>query len=148
MTSSTAGAPTTFSADQVRAHRIAANDTVKLAVLAGPGHGSSSTVVFEIWEPGGSQPPNSHPNSAETFVVLSGNGVAYSDSHETLLARGDTITLMPGSVHRIVNLSATDRLYTLTIMHTDGGFAALIESGPCVDLDAADLAVLRGSDLS
>lgn len=144
MTRPTPAAPLLLSADAVQCHRISATDTVKLAVLAGPDTGSPTTVVFEVWEPGGSQPPNSHPDSAETFVVLSGSGIAYSDAHEEPLAPGDTITLMPGSVHRIVNTSPTARLYTLTIMHVDGGFAKLIQRGPAAELDEADLDVLRG----
>ena len=41
---------------EITAHHITAGDTVKLAVLTGPRDGSPTTVVFEIWEPGGAQP--------------------------------------------------------------------------------------------
>lgn len=40
-----------------------------------------------------------------------------------------------------------DRLYAFTMKRKDAGFAALIESGPRVDLDPANEDVLRGSDL-
>jgi mannose-6-phosphate isomerase-like protein (cupin superfamily) len=115
---------------------------VKLAVLAGPATGSPTTVVLEVWEPGGAQPPNSHAESSETFVVLSGRASAQSDERVVQLEAGDTLTLMPGSVHRIVNSSATDRLYTLTVMQADGGFADLITRGPVAEVDESDLAVL------
>ena len=101
--------PQTFPAAAISAFRISPQDTVKLAVLAGPSTGSSATVVFEIWEPGGAQPPNSHPDSAETFVVLRGTATAYSDEHVQPLQAGDTLVLPAGSVHRIVNTSPTER---------------------------------------
>lgn len=126
----------------VLAHHISAGDTVKLAVLAGPADGSATTVVFEVWEPGGAQPPNSHQDSSETFVVLAGRGRAFSDEHEIDLSAGDTLTLQPGSIHRIVNTSATERLYSITIMQNDDGFADMINGGPVATLDEADLAVL------
>lgn len=138
-----ADAPVLLRSSEIVAHHIAPNETVKLAVLSGPATGSGTTVVFEIWEPGGSQPDNSHDDSAETFVVLSGHATAHSDEHTVSIAAGDTLVLQPGSVHRIVNDSATERLYTLTVMQEDGGFAELITSGPRADLDEADLAVLR-----
>ncbi|MDQ1702132.1 MAG: hypothetical protein QOF57_1384 [Frankiaceae bacterium] len=131
--------------DDVVAHWITPGDTVKLAVLSGPSAGSRTTVVFEVWEPGGAQPYNSHSDSSETFVVLAGNGVADSDGNLATLAAGDTITLPVGSRHRITNTSASERLYTITIMANDDGFADLIERGPLAPLDDEDLAVLRGA---
>lgn len=136
-------APVVRPVGQVVAHRISPSDTVRLAVLSGPAQGSSTTVVFEVWEPGGSQPPNSHPVSTETFVVLAGRGTAYSDDHVREIEPGDVLVLPPGSVHRIVNGSADERLYTITVMAPDEGFAYLIERGPVAYLDPADLAVLR-----
>ncbi len=139
------GAPVLRPPDDVEAHHISAGDTVKLAVLSGPRDGSDTSVSFEVWEPGGSQPPNSHSDSTETFIVLKGTGRAYSDEHVRDLVAGDVLVLAQGSTHRIENTSATDRLYTITVMAPDAGFAALIEQGPTTRLDAADLAVLRGS---
>jgi quercetin dioxygenase-like cupin family protein len=125
-------------------HFIGENRTVKLAVLAGPADGSGTTVVFEVWEPGGSQPDNSHEESTETFVVLQGSATAYSDEHVAELVPGNVIVLPEGSVHHIVNTSTTERLYTLTVMANDGGFSDLITTGPAAEFDAADLAVLTG----
>jgi mannose-6-phosphate isomerase-like protein (cupin superfamily) len=58
------------------------------------------------------------------------------------LGPGDVIVLPATSVHHIVNTSTTDRLYTITVMENDGGFADLIFSGPEAFLDDADAAVL------
>lgn len=113
---------------------ISPADTVRLATLVRPADGTAASVFFEVWEPGGSQPPNSHPGSAEIFVVLRGTGRAYSDGHVAGLRAGDVLVLPPGSVHRIENTSATERLYAVTIMADDqgalpGGFAALVDRG-------------------
>lgn len=135
-------APVVKTLADVTPHHIGGNRTVKLAVLSGPADGSSTTVVFEIWEPGGAQPDNSHAESTETFVVLQGTARAHSDEHVTELRPGSVIVLPAGSVHHIVNTSASERLYTLTVMENDGGFAELIETGPVATLDAQDAAVL------
>jgi uncharacterized protein YjlB len=134
--------------DQVVPHLISPADTVRLACLAGPADNSPASVFFEAWEPGGAQPDNSHPDSAEIFVVLSGHGIAYSDEHTLPIGPGDVLVLPPGSVHRIENTSATERLYTVTIMSVDqgalpGGFAALVQAGTPTEWDHADQAVLR-----
>jgi mannose-6-phosphate isomerase-like protein (cupin superfamily) len=131
---------------------ISAGDAVRLAALAGPADGSSASVFFEVWEPGGAQPPNSHPSSAEIFVILSGSGTAHSDDYSAELRAGDVLLLHPGSVHRIENTSASERMYAVTIMVNDsgalpGGFAALVADGTSAAWDDQDLAVLGGAHL-
>jgi mannose-6-phosphate isomerase-like protein (cupin superfamily) len=54
------------------------------------------------------------------------------------------LVLPPNSVHRIVNTGA-GRLYAITTMTPDAGFADLVEAGELTVLDAADLAVLSGT---
>lgn len=111
------------------AYLISPADTVRLAELAGPKQGSGTSVFLEIWEPGGAQPLNSHPDSAEIFIVLSGTAKAHSDEHSVDLTAGDVLVLQPGSEHRILNTSETDKLYTITVMASDGGFAKLVTDG-------------------
>ena len=123
--------------------RIAAGDTTRLAVLAEPAaDGAGCSVFFEIWDPGGAQPPNSHPDSDEIFTFLAGSGVAHCDGHEVDVAAGDTLVLPAGTVHRIVNVG-TDRMYAVVTMVQDHGFAAFVRRGVPAPLDAEDLAVLR-----
>jgi quercetin dioxygenase-like cupin family protein len=112
-----------------------------------PADGTATSVFYEVWEPGGSQPPNSHPDSTEIFVVLRGTGRAYSDGHVADLRAGDVLVLPPGSVHRIENISVRERLYTVTIMANDpgalpGGFAALVDKGTPARWENADRDVL------
>jgi mannose-6-phosphate isomerase-like protein (cupin superfamily) len=136
--------------DDVAPQLISPGDTVKLALLAGPRDGSSTSVFFEVWEPGGSQPDNSHPGSTEIFVILSGTGRAHSDEHVVDLEAGDALVLHPGSTHRIVNTSDTNRLYAVTVMAADGGalpggFAELVAKGTVVEWDGTDRAILGGA---
>jgi mannose-6-phosphate isomerase-like protein (cupin superfamily) len=129
---------------------ITPGDRVKLALLAGPADGSPTSVFLEVWEPNASQPDNSHTDSCEIFVILSGRGKAYSDEHEVELAPGDVLVLAEGSVHRIENSSATERMYALTVMATDagamdGGFAELVSKGLAEPMDSLDLTTLFAS---
>lgn len=131
----------------LRKFSIAAGDSVRQIYLAGPAEGSRASVYFEVWDPLGSQPVNSHPGSAEVFVVLSGNGRAHSDEHVIDLAPGDVLVLPEKSAHRIENLSATERMYAVTVMVDDpqameGGFAQLVTQGVAEALDPLDLLTL------
>jgi mannose-6-phosphate isomerase-like protein (cupin superfamily) len=140
-------APITRHLDDVTPKLISPADTVRLATLVRPADGTGTSVFYEVWEPGGSQPPNSHPDSTEIFIVLRGSGRAHSDEHITDLRAGDVLVLPPGSVHRIENTSPTERLYTVTIMARDagavpGGFAALVDAGTPTGWDDTDRDVL------
>lgn len=125
------------------AYRISPGDTVRLAVLRPPDDQYGASVFFEVWDPGGAQPPNSHAGSVETFFFVAGSGVAYCDGLATPVAAGDLLVLPARSVHRIVN-TGPGRLYAVTTMTPDGGFAALVTAGTPVELDADDLAVAAG----
>jgi mannose-6-phosphate isomerase-like protein (cupin superfamily) len=136
--------------DDLTPHVIPPVETVKLACLAGPADGTSTSVFFEVWEPGGAQPDNSHPDSAEIFVFLSGHGIAYSDEYSVDVGPGDVLILPAGSVHRIENTSISERMYTVTIMADDdgalpGGFAQLVAAGPPALWDDVDEAALRST---
>nr|WTB28210.1 cupin domain-containing protein [Streptomyces sp. NBC_00830]WTB35871.1 cupin domain-containing protein [Streptomyces sp. NBC_00830] len=142
--------PTVRRLDQVAPQLISPSDTVRLALLAGPADGSPTSVFYEVWEPGGAQPDNSHPDSTEIFVVFAGQGIAHSDEHSVPIGPGDVLVLPPGSVHRIENTSATERMYTVTVMAEDtgampGGFAALVAAGTVSEWDDTDRSVLGGS---
>ncbi|MCW2893633.1 MAG: hypothetical protein QOG28_2273 [Trebonia sp.] len=65
-------APVVRHLDDVLPKLISPADTVRLATLVRPSDGTDTSVFFEVWEPSGAQPPNSHPDSTEVFVVLRG----------------------------------------------------------------------------
>jgi mannose-6-phosphate isomerase-like protein (cupin superfamily) len=127
---------------ELPAYLISPDDTVRLAELAGPKQGSSTSVFLEIWEPGGAQPLNSHADSAEIFIVLSGQARAHSDDSVVELSAGDVLVLRPGSEHRIINTSDTGKLFTITVMANDGGFAELVTDGTATQLTAAEISAL------
>ncbi|UFU07049.1 cupin domain-containing protein [Ruania halotolerans] len=138
----TGAAPVIRKLTDLPAFHIDPQDTVKLALLAGPEHGTNTSVFLEVWEPGGAQPVNSHEESAEIFLVLAGEAEAHSDDEVVPLRAGDVLILQEGSEHRIINTSATENLYTVTIMANDGGFAKLVTDGTQVPLTGEDAGVL------
>lgn len=64
------------------------------------------------------------------------------------MRQGDVLILTKGSVHKIRNTSATERLYTVTIMTVDNegsmphGFEHLVAAGTPTTLDDEDKAAL------
>jgi mannose-6-phosphate isomerase-like protein (cupin superfamily) len=135
--------PISISQEELQMHYISAGDTVRLGVLAGP-EISPVTVILESWDEGGSQPPNSHPASTELFLFLSGQGVANCDGNEVAVKAGDTLVLPRTSVHFIRNTGA-GRMYSVTLMSPDDGFADLVRRGPLAETDDEDRAALASS---
>jgi mannose-6-phosphate isomerase-like protein (cupin superfamily) len=91
------------------------------------------TLVVEIFEPGGRTPPNTHSMAEEAFFVLRGEGVAHADGASHALAAGDTLVLRPGVEHVVEN-TGPGKLYCLTFMAPNEGFAELIRGGTPVAL--------------
>ena len=91
--------------------------------------------------PGGATPPNTHLDADEFFYVLHGEGVARCGAVETPIKTGDALLIKPGNEHVIRNTGST-KLYCLTVMTPDEGFAELIRGGEPVELDEEDLRVL------
>ena len=130
-------------AGALEAFRIAAGDTNYFACLFDPlADGVTFTMVVEIFEAGGATPPNSHAIAEECFFVLAGTGIAECDGARLDIGPGDSFTLRPGSDHKVTN-TGTGKLYCLTFMTPNEGFAELIRGGIPVQLDDDDLAVLR-----
>jgi mannose-6-phosphate isomerase-like protein (cupin superfamily) len=100
--------------------------------------------VIEIFKAGGATPPNEHAVAHEFFHVLHGEGVARCDGKILPIKKGDSLLLHPGSEHVIENTGA-GKLYTLTVMTPNEGFAELIRGGERVALDADDIRILQGA---
>ncbi len=126
---------------------ISPKDTVKLALIRPADDTYDASVFLEIWEIGGAQPVNSHASSVETFWFLKGSGQAISDGKAFPVVAGSFLLLPAGSQHRIVNNSSA-KLYAITTMHPDNGFASLVEAGTPVSYDEEDLHFIRGSTVS
>ena len=131
-------------AKELRGFRIAPTDTNYFACIFDPlEDGVSFTLVVEIFEPGGRTPPNTHQAAEECFLVLAGSGKAYADGREMPIGPGDAFVLRPGVEHVVVN-DTQQKLYCLTLMTPNEGFAELIRNGTPVDLAPEDIAVLTG----
>jgi quercetin dioxygenase-like cupin family protein len=131
-------------ATELRGFRIAPNDSNYFACLFDPlADGVRFTLVVEIFEPGGRTPPNTHTEAEECFFVLAGSGKAYADGAEMPIGPGDSFVLRPGTEHVVVN-DTDSKLYCLTFMAPNEGFAELIRNGTPVDLAPEDIAVLTG----
>ena len=130
---------------QLQAFRISPNDSNYFACLFDPiADGVSFTLVVEIFEPGGATPPNTHIIAFESFFVLAGTGVARADGAEMPIGPGDAFVLRPGVEHVVTN-TGPGKLYCLTLMTPNEGFAELIRGGTPVELTGADRAVIAGT---
>lgn len=125
--------------------RIAPTDRNYFACLADPlADGVGFTLVVEIFQPGGATPPNTHAVAEEAFFVLRGTGRARAGGVTIDLGPGDTMVLRPGAEHVVEN-TGTGKLYCLTFMAPNEGFAELIRAGTPVALEPEDIAVLAGA---
>jgi mannose-6-phosphate isomerase-like protein (cupin superfamily) len=124
--------------------RIGPNDTNYFAVLFDGAKDSIENIfVVEIFTKGGATPPNEHAAAHEFFYVLHGEGTARCGDAAMSIKKGDALLLRPGVEHVIQNTGA-GKLYTLTVMTPNEGFAELIRSGQPVELDEEDVRILGG----
>jgi len=131
-------------AGDCRVSRISPGDTNKFVMMVDPVADKLPFIsVVEIFETGGKTPPNVHQHAHEMFYVLSGRGRAYCDGKTYDVAKGDTLVLPPGMEHVVEN-TGPDKLYCLTVMVPNEGFAELIRNGTPMALDGADRAVITG----
>jgi quercetin dioxygenase-like cupin family protein len=122
--------------------RISKNDTNKFVLLVNPLIEATPFIqVIEIFDVGGVTPVNQHNIAHEVFYVLSGEGEAKTSNGVIPLKAGNTLLLKPGNVHAVKN-TGKSRLYCLTTMVPNEGFAELICAGVPDVLDADDYEAL------
>lgn len=132
-------------AAQAKAFRIGPNDTNYFAMLFdGEKDKIENVFVVEIFTKGGATPPNEHAGAHEFFYVLHGEGTARCGKDVMPIKKGDALLLHPGNEHVVEN-TGPGKLYTLTVMTPNEGFAELIRRGEPVELDAEDVRVLSGA---
>jgi mannose-6-phosphate isomerase-like protein (cupin superfamily) len=121
-----------------QAFRISPNDTNYFVLLFDRQKDAIDNIfVVEIFTKGGATPPNEHAQAHEFFYVLEGEGTARCEDAVMPIRRGDALLLRPGSEHVIEN-TGPGKLYTLTVMTPNEGFAELIRAGEPVELDDED----------
>ncbi len=131
-------------ASELQGFRISPGDSNYFACLLDPlADGVSFTLVIEIFEPGGRTPPNTHSVAEEAFFVLAGTGRATADGIDQEVGPGDVLVLRPGTEHVVEN-TGSSKLYCLTLMAPNEGFAELIRAGTPVPLTDEDRAVITG----
>lgn len=130
------------SPEDYEAFRISPDDTNKMALIADPlRDGVPYTAIVEIFDPGGKTPPNTHHQAHELFFVLSGHGFAICNNQRFAVKPGDSFFVRPGHEHVVEN-PGPEKLYCLTVMIPNEGFAELIRAGLRDPLDATDLATI------
>jgi mannose-6-phosphate isomerase-like protein (cupin superfamily) len=128
-----------------QAFRISPGDTNYFVMLFDKDSDKIDNIfVIEIFKAGGATPPNEHAAAHEFFHVLHGEGVARCDGKTLPIRKGSSLLLHPGSEHVIENTGA-GKLYTLTVMTPNEGFAELIRGGERVELEADDIRILQGA---
>lgn len=122
--------------------RIKATDTNRMALMIDPVRDRVPVIGFvEVFDKGGATPPNTHIDAYEMFYVLEGTGVARCAGETFPIKKGDFFSVSPGHEH-IVENTGEDRLYCITFMIPNEGFAELVRSGEQEPLDDADLKTL------
>lgn len=135
-------------AAELKAFRISPNDSNYFACMLDPlADGVSFTLVVEIFEPGGKTPPNTHAVAEEAFFVMAGTGRALAGGESSDIGPGDVLVLRPGTEHVVEN-TGSGKLYCLTMMTPNEGFAELIRNGTPVELTSEDRAVIVGAGRS
>ena len=127
--------------EELHGFRLSSHDHCRLALLNHPEAGSC-TVFLEIHDPCDRVPPHCHHHSAELFFVLRGTVIFHVDDRSITARGGDVVIVPEETIHALEN-PGPDRLYLLTVLSQDGGFADLLEHGVPTPLDAEDLEVLR-----
>jgi mannose-6-phosphate isomerase-like protein (cupin superfamily) len=135
---------TVRTARQYKVMKITAESSNYFAFLVDPLVDSPPTfvAVLEIYEVNGQTPRNTHQYATEMFYFLKGEGIAFCDGKESPIKAGDTLIIPPRSEH-IVKNTGSGKIYALTVMNPNEGFAELIHSGIPHQLDEEDLEVLE-----
>jgi mannose-6-phosphate isomerase-like protein (cupin superfamily) len=143
----------------LQAFRFSDRDHCRLALLSAPGDGRAGaeaaageavaanragapTVFLEVHDPSDRVPFHSHHEAAELFFVLRGAAL-FHVGERTIRARGGDFVVVPPDLPHDLQNPGPGRLYLITVLSRDAGFADLLQHGIPTPLDAEDLAVLR-----
>ena len=133
-------------AGDCRVARISPRDTNKFVMTVDPLVDRVPFVsVVEIFDVGGKTPRHSHRHAHEMFYVLTGCGRAHCGGKTYEIAQGDTLVLPPGMEHVVEN-TGPEKLYCLTVMVPNEGFAEMIRDGETMSLDTADRGAIVGCE--
>jgi mannose-6-phosphate isomerase-like protein (cupin superfamily) len=77
------------------------------------------------------------------LLCAQGRGHAEADGQATPIRPGGSFTLRSGTKHKVTNTGAA-KLYCLTLMTPNKGFAELIRAGTLASMTPEDVAVIAG----
>ena len=124
--------------------KIKDTDSNYFAMIADPIRDKVPFSIFlEVFEPNGKTPWHHHGHAHEMFFVLSGRGKSICEGQEIEVGPGESFIVRPGFDHEVIN-TGPDKLYCLTVMIPNEGFAELVRSGFKVPLQADDIAAITG----
>ena len=127
--------------EQLQGYRFNADDHCRIALLSHPGPGSC-TLFIEIHEPHNRVPAHSHHQAAELYFILRGSVVFHVNGQTINASQGDFVTVPETALHDLENPGSA-RLYMLTVLSHDEGFADLVARSIPTPLDAEDIEVLH-----
>ena len=127
--------------EQLQGYRLGQADHCRLALLSNPEQGAC-TMFLEVHDPCDRVPPHAHHHAAELFFVLRGT-VIFHVGDRSITARGGDFVLVPEEALHDLENPGPQRLYLLTVLSQDDGFADLLQHGIPTPLDQEDLRVLR-----
>ena len=136
--------------EQLQGFRLSDGDHCRLALLSTPADGDSGnsnpeavpSLFLEIHDPCDRVPPHAHHQAAELFFVLRGQVIFHLTDRAICSSGGDFGVVPSETLHDLEN-PGPGRLYLLTMLSQDEGFADELRHGIPTPLDAEDLAVLR-----
>ena len=133
--------------EQLQGFRFSDNDHCRLALLNAPDDCNAQalgdlSMFVEIHDPCDRVPPHAHHRAAELFFVLRGQVIFHLTDRAICSSGGDFVVVPSETLHDLEN-PGPGRLYLLTMLSQDEGFADELRHGIPTPLDAEDLAVLR-----
>lgn len=143
--------------EELHGFRFSEHDHCRLALLSAPGDlergpeaadapgqacDGAATVFLEVHDVSDRVPFHSHHEAAELFFVLRGTALFHA-GERTIRARGGDFVVVPPDLPHDLQNPGPGRLYLITVLSRDAGFAELLQHGIPTPLDAEDLAVLR-----
>lgn len=143
--------------EHLHGFRFSEQDHCRLALLSAPDdleriqeaatglaqrRDGAPTVFLEVHDPSDRVPSHSHHEAAELFFVLRGTALFHA-GERTISARGGDFLVVPPDLPHDLRNPGPGRLYLITVLSRDAGFADLLQHGIPTPLDAEDLEVLR-----
>jgi len=126
--------------EQLQGYKLSPDDHCRMALLSNPEAGGC-TVFLEIHDPCDRVPPHAHHHAAELFFILRGSVIFHIGGQAIKAKGGDFVHVPEEAMHDLEN-PGSERVYMLTVLSRDEGFADLLTHAIASPLDAEDIETL------